>query len=438
VDPEGKVSVAEVEETLEAVDATSESTVVAPTDEVLEPEQVEGGDDPGLKISGSAIESTGVPDQTTMTADPEDGFTIHGPEGATTITPVVSKSSSSVSIAEGVAGVAANTAGEADSVIRPEYNGVQTFQAMRSETSPESYSWQVGLAPHQKLQLANPTQAEVAYEDGTTAFLITAEPAHDATGTPVPTSLEVSGDILTLKVESREKAFVYPIVAGQGWETSYASPVIVPGPEDETQIREREEREQREREERERIEAEGGNPEGPVPPPPTPPLTRAQAEGLTQFRLAPLAGVTPPPPQPPPGTATASSLRTFTVKENYTCQIDHCAIFKLYLRNPSYERGYNWVRWEPGTQVHCGWSQNPLYSLTPVVEENGCGFASPSKPYKGEDKHMTIYGRWSVSAFAISDLVQEVFTKYPALQIWVWPNGYQQPIVKEWNPGVEE
>jgi hypothetical protein len=76
--------------------------------------------------------------------------------------------------------------------------------------------------------------------------------------------------------------------------------------------------------------------------------------------------------------------------------------------------------------------------LTPVVEEDGCGFTGPSKPYKGEDRHLTIYGRWTVSAFAISDLVQEVFTKYPALQIWVWPNGYQQPIVKEWDPGVAE
>ena len=111
VDPEGKVSVLEAEQTLEAADATSEATVVAPTSEVLEPEQIEGGDNPGLKVSGSEITSTGVPDTTTMTTDPEGGFTVHSPEEATTITPVISESSSSISVAEGLAGVAANRRG---------------------------------------------------------------------------------------------------------------------------------------------------------------------------------------------------------------------------------------------------------------------------------------------------------------------------------------
>jgi hypothetical protein len=71
----------------------------------------------------------------------------------------------------------------------PGYNGVQSFGEIRSESSPETYSWQVHLGPRQKLRLANPNQAEVIYEDGTVSFLITAEPAHDATGATVPTSL---------------------------------------------------------------------------------------------------------------------------------------------------------------------------------------------------------------------------------------------------------
>jgi sugar lactone lactonase YvrE len=437
VDPEGHASVTEVAATLEAADETAGANVVAPTSAVLEPEQIGTGDDPGLRVSGSNLVSTGVPDVTTMTADPEGGFSIKSPEATTGVTPVVSPSSSNLAVTNGVAAVAANVANEADSVIRPEYNGVQIAQSIRSETSPETYSWRVHLAPHQVLRLANPTQAEVAYEDGTIAFLITAEPAHDATGKPVPTALQVSGSELTVRVEIRSANFVYPIVAGEGWETSYAAPVVVQGPEDETQIREREEREQREREEREKIEREGGEAEGPVPPPPASPLSRTQAERLTQFRQTPLSGVEPAP-MPPPGSATASDLRKFTVKENYTCQIDHCAIYKVYLRNPSYERGYNWVRWEPGTEVHCGGSQSPLYVAIAIVNQEGCGFTGPSKPYKEEDQHLTIYGRWSVSALAVSDLVQEVFTNYPALQIWVWPNGYQQPIVKHWSPGVQE
>jgi streptogramin lyase len=248
VDPDGHITAAEATDTLEAADTTAESSVVAPTSEVLEPEQIEDGLNPALHVVGAEIASSGTPDPTRMTTDPGDGFTIQSPEGITEVTPNVSESSSNVSVSEGVAGVSANIANQVDSVIRPEYNGVQIFQAIRSEESPEKYSWTVHLASRQSLRLANPSQAEVYYPDGTICFLVTAEPAHDATGHPVPTSLEVNGNVLTLKVEFKSGTFVYPIVAGQGWETSYTVPVIVQGPEDEAQIREREERERAERE----------------------------------------------------------------------------------------------------------------------------------------------------------------------------------------------
>jgi hypothetical protein len=116
---------------------------------------MEGGDNPGLRQTEAKITSTGVPNTTTMTTDPEDGFTIHFPGGATTITPVVSKNSSDIKIAEGIAGVAANIGEEVDSVIRPQYNGDQTFQAIRSTDSPDSFSWTVALTEGQTLHLSN-------------------------------------------------------------------------------------------------------------------------------------------------------------------------------------------------------------------------------------------------------------------------------------------
>lgn len=129
--------------------------------------------------------------------------------------------------------MSANVSNEVDSVIRPEYNGVETFQAIRSEQSPEKFSWTVHLYEGQTLVLVNQSQAEVLYEGGKPAFLITAEQAHDATGKEVPTSLEVSGNVLTLHVEIHSGSFVYPVVAGAGWETGYLVPVVVQGPEDE-------------------------------------------------------------------------------------------------------------------------------------------------------------------------------------------------------------
>lgn len=431
VDPEGHVSATEAEETLEAADVTSESTVVAPTSEVLEPEQIEHGLNPGLNQTGSEIVSTGSPDVTTMTTDPGDGFTIHSPDGATEITPIVSENASAISISEGVAGVSANIGSEVDSVIRPEYNGVQTFQAIRSSTSPETYSWKVHLPSGQGLRLANPSQAEVFYADGTIAFLITAEPAHDATGKPVPTSLEVKNEILTLKVEFHTGAFVYPVVAGQGWETSYTAPVIVEGPEDEAEIiqREREEREQREQEERERLEAEGVtfSESEELPPPPTP-LSEKQAKWLVSF--GPFGTDAAAPPYPSEKGASASTIRTFQIYKS-SCG-PSCAKWNAHVYNASFLRGFNWAKWEPGTEVHAGVSQSWKYEALIWDTTWNCGTVGPTFVKKGSGEHMIAYAKFTMESWFLK---KGGPTATPtennfALQDWVYPNGFQEKHVK--------
>jgi DNA-binding beta-propeller fold protein YncE len=447
VDPEGKVSVAEVAATVEASDETAEADVLAPPSETLEPGQIAAGDNPGLKVEGSTIESTGVPDVTTMTTAPEAGFTIESPEGTTTITPVVAPTSSSTTVSEGVAGVAANTSREADSLIRPEYNGVQTFQDIRSAESPERYSWTVHVGAHQHLHLVNSTQAEVSYEDGTTAFLITAQGAHDPTGKAVPTSLEVEGNILTLRVEIHSASFVYPILAGAGWETSYGVPVIIEGPEDETQIHEREARERQEREEREQREQEGreATDDGPPPPPPAAKYF-SQAEGERMLRLRHLESTVPAPEAvaPPPGAAVASSVKVKTVKPYQVCQVDHCSIWWVEIKNPSYyyaksRRGVLAAEWEGNTQVHCKSWYNFIYIPELEDEVNTCGFVGPNYVQSGEGKHLTIYGRYTVKAgIFLADLDVYVLSETPALQIWVWPNGFQEQKVKHWDSGISE
>jgi hypothetical protein len=145
----------------------------------------------------------------------------------------------------------------ADSASAPAYDGIMSFPAITGPASPEEYSWLVHLAPHQHLQLDADGDAEVAYEEGTTAFLISPEAAHAADGATVPTSLAVSGsDLITLTVHHRAgnpaaggAPFDYPVTWGVGWETGYQTPVIIGGPPDETEIRE--ERESVERRERE-------------------------------------------------------------------------------------------------------------------------------------------------------------------------------------------
>jgi hypothetical protein len=136
--------------------------------------------------------------------------------------------------------------------------------------APEAYSWRVDLSARQELRQVSPTEVQVVYIDGTEAFVITAEKARDADGARVPTTLEMTGeDEITLTVHHRAgnpaaggAPFDYPITAGEGWEGGPFQTVIVKGPPDETELREKSERE---RMEREIIEA---SPAAQVEPPP--------------------------------------------------------------------------------------------------------------------------------------------------------------------------
>lgn len=137
------------------------------------------------------------------------------------------------------------------------FDGAMTFPMIQDPSGPEDYSWEVQLADNQVLEQIDDQTAVVYYiRDHTTAFGITAEPAHDAIGTKVPTTLSVSGgDVVTLTVHHRAgnpKAggalFDYPIVAGEGWEGGFST-VYVVGPPDEAELRELRERQEREAEE---------------------------------------------------------------------------------------------------------------------------------------------------------------------------------------------
>lgn len=139
-----------------------------------------------------------------------------------------------------------------------------SFPEIADPSGPEEYSWEVILSEGQSLKSIDSQRAEVSFEDGHLAFGIDAEPAHDAIGSSVPTSLVVSGgNVITLVVHHRAGQpgsgvpFVYPIVAGEGWEGGFQSEVIT-GPKDEQELKEERERIERERQEVLEREWEGG------------------------------------------------------------------------------------------------------------------------------------------------------------------------------------
>jgi streptogramin lyase len=289
VDPNGQVSTAEAVDTLEAVETTS------PVNLLGESEVEEGyeGTAPGLGIEqiNGELQAIGTQVPMAVGSEPDDGAVLQilqdrafaspcetagseeepeeseepeeeskggeeldepcltsvelneleqaaDPDSLTPIelTPTATPPGATEnSLVDGVATIAANTDNHSDTVIRPLIDGGMTFENIRDKLGPESFSWEVSLEPGQELQVIDGKHVQVYYEGGHPAFSITAIPAHDAVGTTVPTKLMVTGDhIVTLIVEHRAQAFVYPIIAGAGWEGGFQTfQVEMPPPEEE-------------------------------------------------------------------------------------------------------------------------------------------------------------------------------------------------------------
>ncbi|HET7444259.1 MAG TPA: LamG-like jellyroll fold domain-containing protein [Solirubrobacterales bacterium] len=284
VDPKGVIGEGETKAMLEAAEETSGVNVIGPSEE----EEVEGtasglefeeGPD-GIEATGTAtpvaISSGGKEEPCTVAlqAVPAESFggvaesegegSVEEPEETTEVEEALEEASENpgaevsfipqgepVEISQGgigpetcapalandVAAVEANTAKQVDTVIRPLYDGAMMFQTIRGPGAPESYSWDVELADDQKLQSIDSHNATVFYEDGTPAMAITADPAHDATGAEVPTTLSVTeGGVVTLTVHygsgnAEGKPFTYPILAGAGYEVGTEEVTIYYPPE---------------------------------------------------------------------------------------------------------------------------------------------------------------------------------------------------------------
>jgi streptogramin lyase len=270
VDPEGNISDSEAEDTLEALDATSPVNTVGPSESEADYE----GTMEGLKLAWSAgnLIATGGAAPTQLDASDPGSFTVEvttpeyygscsisakeggdaersGAEeealaaasscpGFTAINTGASLQPIMVTAGGGIAGedqslsangasaVAGNVSPGVDLVTRPLIDGTMIFTAIRDSSGPTEYEWHVHVHEDQELKLVDPQHAQVVYKNGPTAFSITAVKAHDAIGTTVPTSIRVAGNSVILAVNHRQNGptgapFVYPVVAGTGWEGGF-------------------------------------------------------------------------------------------------------------------------------------------------------------------------------------------------------------------------
>lgn len=227
VDPEGHISIAEATATLEAVEETSESNLVRESEE----EGVEGTE-PGLGLEATeeGIVATG-----SQAPESEEEECLPQPEGSEVglspieVTPVaVGEGAAEVELVEENAALSANTGNSVDTVTRPLNDGGMIFEAIRNDEAPETYSFEVALSEDQELRQIDETHVQVYYSFGFPAFLISAEAAHDAIGTEVPTTIKITREnVVTLTVHykagSEGGPFVFPVVGGTGWEGGFIS-----------------------------------------------------------------------------------------------------------------------------------------------------------------------------------------------------------------------
>lgn len=410
VDPEGHISVSEASDTLSAFEDTTSLQPVATTPEFLEPEIIEAGDNPHLIEAGQGFEATGVPVEVSLGASASAGFAVEGTAGEIEVTPVNQGEASPSDLAgNGAAAVSSNSSTGVDTVYRPEYNGLLLFSSIRESTSPEAYSWQVHLGSGQSLKALNSEQAVVTYQDGTEAFLISAETAKDAAGTPVPTALAVNGSVVTLTVKHKSSQFVYPVVAQQEFETPYSAPLVVEMP-----IYEGPPPVEEEGEANEWVPGDDDY------------ITDAQAKWFVTPSLA-------VNDNPPFSSNAYPQVRTIY---RSACG-PNCGKWKLITENAAYKtNSADTTWWEGGTQVQARYSQKTIWKPFIFLGEYGCGAKGPLKVEKGSGEHLTAFGKFNVTSFVgkkKSPTITPAYDENFGLRVWVYPNGFQEKHLTGWD-----
>jgi sugar lactone lactonase YvrE len=429
VDPEGHVSAAEAEETLEAADTTAGSTVVASAEEAISTEERADGNDPALIEDGSKLESEGVPDLSTISQDPEGGFSVTTPGVSIEVEPTLtSAGATEMGVAAETAAVAANTGVNTDSVLRPTFNGLTAFQSIRDVTAPETFSWNVKLYEGQKLKAIDSKDAEVDFEDGTEAFLVSAELAHDAVGKEVPTTLSVSeGHVITLKVEHRAAQYVYPVVAGAGWEGGFSTQ-IVETPKDDYELRI--EREQREQEELERKLAEIEEAEqAAFGAPGDEPPEGDEIRDKSQYRPVKGTVYTGPPVMVDPVHRKRRSKAEASYCSELSCGTWH-----------TWEVGtwfWNGTAHQVGGYAERGDTTAKCYGTAhPVVDNNlhKIGWSGPNPAPYGYGEHLNLWCNFDIFYLDLEYAVDTYFN----MQDHLYGDGFQKQHIKEYEPLIQE
>jgi hypothetical protein len=216
------------------------------------------------------------------------------------------------SLAVAIAPAAAETGDAAP--IRPLSDGGFSFPNITGPESPEEYPFQLNPpSPEMRMRQVGDQEIVAEYiEGGWIGYSFQAEPAHDAVGATVPTTIALTedgeGPVVTLTVHFRAgnpaggAPFAFPVTGGKGWEGGWFYGTVELG--------------------------------GPKPP-----------------------ANDPPPPPPPAPTCTVPSLHGLGLRAaKARLRADHCAIGTVRLaRGATRGKGKVVKQFHPaGTQLTAG------------------------------------------------------------------------------------
>jgi tripartite motif-containing protein 71 len=127
---------------------------------------------------------------------------------------------------------------DTDLLASPTATGVELFDQLRSESSPEELRFHVQMPEGAQLH-SSANAAEVIAADGSKLADVSPPTAVDAQGSEVPVWMNVEGDALVLDVRRTEGEFAYPILVdpviqnwyanGHNWYEGYNLQALAPG-----------------------------------------------------------------------------------------------------------------------------------------------------------------------------------------------------------------
>jgi hypothetical protein len=158
------------------------------------------------------------------------------PTAEFTVSPVVAKHASDSADADRV--FWANVLTDTDYAVRPQPTGAESYFHLRSKESPETLRLKVEMPPGARLEHATtdhtipddpPTSIAIVRGKDTLGYVGAAQTT-DAEDTVVPTTTEIHGDEIVIRVSHRQSKFLYPLLTDpQYWTRSSACTPVADG-----------------------------------------------------------------------------------------------------------------------------------------------------------------------------------------------------------------